>query len=370
MDAPRDALAAVTHPDPYPFYADLVARRPIRRDDALGVWVAASAAAVSAVFTSELCRVRPPSEPVPAALVGTAAGEVFGRMVRMNDGAYHLRLKPTVSATVAMLDLAVVRRQADAAAQALVAELAPSAHPERIADFAFRLSPSTVGAVLGLAPDALPAVATAAGDFVRGLAPAASPPDVERGAAAARVLMDAARMLPRYASASEDVVANVVGFFWQSYEATAALIGNTLVALATQADVRTQVAREPAALAAVVSEVTRWDAPVQNTRRFVAGDGEVAGQPMKAGDTVLLVLAAANRDPAANAEPARFDAARRERRVFTFGFGAHACPGEALAVTIATAGVAGLLADGVEPESVAATRRYRASANMRMPLFA
>jgi cytochrome P450 len=369
MDAPRDAIAAVTHPDPYPYYAELVARRPLQRDDALGLWVAASAAAVAAVFTSELCRVRPASEPVPTALVGTTAGDVFGRMVRMNDGAYHLRMKPSVSATVAMLDLAVVRRHAETAAQALAAELRPAADAARIAEFAFRLAPSTLGAVLGLAPDALPAVVAAARDFVRGLAAGAGAADVARGAAAARALIEAVRTLPRYRSAGDDAVANVVGFFWQSYEATAALIGNTLVALGTQADVRATVAREPAALAAVVSEVTRWDAPVQNTRRFLVADGEVAGQPMRAGEAVLLVLAAANRDPAANAEPARLDPARRERRVFTFGFGAHACPGEALAVTIASAGVARLLADGVAPERMTATRSYRASANMRMPLF-
>jgi len=86
------------------------------------------------------------------------------------------------------------------------------------------------------------------------------------------------------------------------------------VALARHADARELVRRQPQALAAVVSEVTRHDAPVQNTRRFVAAPGDVGGQAMQAGDTVLLVLAAANRDPAANADPARFDPARRERR--------------------------------------------------------
>ena len=369
-DAPVDAIAAVTHPDPYPYYAGLVTARPVHRDDGLGLWVAASAAAVSAVFTSAICRVRPTAEPVPRTIAGTAAGNVFGRMVRMNDGAYHLRMKPSVSATVAMLDPALVRRHAEAAAQTLAAELAPAAHPARIADFAFRLPPYTLGALLGLEAGALPGVAVAAGELVRGLAPGAAAAEVERGAAAATALVGAVRTLPRYRGAGEDTVANVVGFFWQSYEATAALVGNTLVALAAHAEARERVAREPAALPAVVSEVTRWDAPVQNTRRFVATDGEVAGQAMQAGDTVLLVLAAANRDPGANAEPARFDLGRRERRVFTFGFGAHACPGEALAVTIASAGVARLLADGVEPARVAASRTYRPSANMRMPLFA
>ena len=40
---PQDPIAAVTHPDPYPYYADLAARRPLYRDDALQIWVASSA---------------------------------------------------------------------------------------------------------------------------------------------------------------------------------------------------------------------------------------------------------------------------------------------------------------------------------------
>ena len=69
VSTPSDPIAAVTHADPYPYYAELVARRPIYRDEALGLWVAADAAAVTAVLTSEATRVRPPAEPVPRALV-------------------------------------------------------------------------------------------------------------------------------------------------------------------------------------------------------------------------------------------------------------------------------------------------------------
>ena len=370
MEGPVSALAAVTHPDPYPYYAALVAERPFHRDEALGLWVAAGAEAVRATLTSEICRVRPAAEPVPTALVGTPAGDVFGRMVRMNDGAYHLRMKPTVSATVAMLDPAAIARHAEAAAQTLAVALEPGSHPDRIATFAFGMPPYVVGLVLGLAPDTLPQIATSAGAFVRGMAPGAPSDDVKRGGEAARALIDAVRTLPRYRTASDDIVANIVGFFWQSYEATAALIGNTLLALARHPEARAFARAEPRALAAVVSEVTRHDAPVQNTRRFVAAGGEIAGHAVREGDIVLVVLAAANRDPAANADPARFDPSRRERRTFTFSAGAHACPGEALAVAIAAAGVAQLLAIGVDPERIAGAYTYRPSGNMRMPLFA
>jgi cytochrome P450 len=367
---PADAIAAVTHPDPYPYYAEMVARRPLHRDDALGLWIATSAAAVTAVLTSEVCRVRPPSEPVPKGLVGKPVGDFFGRLVRMNDGAYHLRTKPAVSAPLAMLDASAIAGQAREAAQALVGELDPARHPARIMDLAFRLSAYVLSGLLGLPVASRPEIAVCAGDLVGALAPGATLPAVEEGGAAVTGLRAAMRTLPRYRDASEDMVANAVGFFSQSYEATAGLMGNTLVTLARQPGLRERVAAEPAALASVVGEVARYDSPVQNTRRWVASAGVVAGQAMAEGDAVLVVLAAANRDPAANADPERFDAARRERRVFTFGTGAHACPGETVAVTIATAGVAALLAAGVLPERVAAAPAYRPSVNTRVPLLA
>jgi cytochrome P450 len=82
-----------------------------------------------------------------------------------------------------------------------------------------------------------------------------------------------------------------------------------------------------------------------------------------------VVLAAANRDPLANPEPARFDPLRSSRQAFTFGSGPHACPGEAIATTIAAAGVRALLAGGVEPERLASRVTYRPSANTRVPVF-
>jgi cytochrome P450 len=111
----------------------------------------------------------------------------------------------------------------------------------------------------------------------------------------------------------------------------------------------------------------RFDPPVQNTRRFLARNGIVAGRAMHEGDAILVVLAGANRDPAANPDPERFDLFRQDRRVFTFGVGVHACPGEELATTIAEAGVAQLLLDRLDLRGFAATVSYRQSPNVRMP---
>jgi cytochrome P450 len=365
---PADPVAAVTHPDPYPYYAGLVAERPLHRDAGLGLWVATGAAVVTAVLTSELGRVRPAAEPVPRALVGTPAGEIFRQLVRMNDGATHLRLKPGVSAKLAMLAPPRIAEEAGAWARHLAAELDPAGHDERLADFAFRLPTYTVAALVGVAPDALAPTAAWVGDFVRCLAPTATPAEIERGTTAAGELTRLFCALLRR-DELDATVANTIGYLSQAYEATAGLIGNTLVALGRHPELRARLGAEPSLLRAVVREVVRHDPPVQNTRRFVAGDGVVAGQALHDGETVLVVLAAANRDPSVNPHPDRFDPQRRERQAYTFGVGAHACPGELLASMIAEAGLVALLAAGVEPERLVERVTYRPSANTRIPLF-
>ena len=129
------------------------------------------------------------------------------------------------------------------------------------------------------------------------------------------------------------------------------------------------VRADPGRLGAVIEEVLRWDPPVQNTRRFVATAGTVASREMREGDAVLVVLAAAGRDPAVCRDPERFDVARSDRRLFTFGAGGHACPGQTLAATIARAGVEQALAAGLDPAPLAAPVAYRPSGNVRIPLF-
>lgn len=386
---PADPIAAVTHPDPYPYYRDLVARTPLYRDEARGFWVAASADAVTAVLTSPLGRVRPAAEPVPTALVASPAADVFGRLARMTDGPGHAAMKRAVSATLHSVDPA--RAHADRWARSLSAELDARSSAARIDEFALALSAHVIGSLLAIPDEALPAVERCVHQYTGGVSPGADAAQIERGKAAAGQLIAMVRSLSTAPEPGETagllavlhreagraggadapaVVANAIGFLTQAYEATAGLIGNTFLALAAHPDFHAQVERAPALLAEGIQEVLRHDPPVQNTRRFIVADGLVAGRRMAAGDTVLVVLAAANHDAAANPAPERFDVARASRRTFTLGAGVHACPGEPLAITIARAGVEQLLARGVDPASLAATVTYRPSGNLRVPRFA
>jgi cytochrome P450 len=391
METPRDPIAAVTHPEPYPYYADLVARTPFYRDDALGLWVAASAEAVTAVLTSAACLVRPPHEPIPRQLLGTPVADLFRHLVRMNDGVGHCPLKRAVTATLDAVAPARVRARSVAWARTLVDSSGATTASGHLDAFVFRLSAYVVADLLGLPGEQLPAVAAWVGDFAACLAPGSTAAQVARGADAAAALSATFRALlsdgkhgrtdgllagfAREAGCAGDagadvIIANGIGLLSQAYEATAGLIGNTLVALATHQAVREQALAAPHTLPAIVREVLCHDPPVQNTRRFLARDERIMGQSLRAGDAILVVLAAANRDPAANARPERFEPFRADRQVFTFGAGGHACPGDDFAVTIAAAGVAQLLASDLAPARSGITVAYRASGNVRIPVFA
>ena len=383
---PQDPIAAVTHPDPYAYYANLVAHRPLYYDDKLRLWVASSAAAVTAVMTNGLCKVRPATEPIPEALLGSPAADIFRHLVRMNDGERHYPFKQAVVSSLASIDAVQVAQQSGRWARFLLDESGSEVAPDGLSRFAFRLPVYVIGSLLGLTSDMLNQTASWMNDFARCLAPASSPDQIERGKTAAghlrrmfqallaqeggllRALARAANRIGR--EEIDVIIANGIGFLSQAYEATAGLIGNTLLALASRPEILKQVISDPSLLLPVIREVLRYDSPVQNTRRFLAQDGFVADEKMRAGDVILVVLAAANHDPSVNPTPERFDLFRRERRIFTFGVGPHACPGEALATTIANAGVGRLIVSGVALERLAETMTYRASANTRIPLFA
>ncbi len=386
MTPPASPIAAATHPDPYPYYREMVATRPLHRDEGLGLWVAASAEAVTAVLTSPLVRVRPAAEPVPEALRGSPLAEIFGRLVRMTDGRGHGPMKQAVVGALAALDHDRIRAGASRWARTL-AERIDARRPAGVDQFARSLSAHAIASLLAVPDAAVGSIEQSVHRYVTAVAPGADAAQIERGKAAATHLIETmgaavagARtglpaVLGREAERADAVdraalVANAIGLMTQAYEATSGLIGNTLRALSAQPSLRASVAAEPAWLESVIREVLRHDAPVQNTRRFVAEDGVIAGQRMTAGETVLVVLAAANHDAAANPRPERFEAARADRRTFTFGAGPHACPGETLAVSIARAGIAGLLAHGLDLDALPAHPAYQPSGNVRIPLFA
>lgn len=88
----------------------------------------------------------------------------------------------------------------------------------------------------------------------------------------------------------------------------------------------------PHLIPAVVEELLRYSAPtVLAAPRYARQNLTIAGTPIRAGETDLLSLASAHRDPARHTDPDRFDPTRTRTPHLAFGHGPHHCPGAALA---------------------------------------
>ncbi|MEV6316535.1 cytochrome P450 [Streptomyces sp. NPDC051776] len=116
------------------------------------------------------------------------------------------------------------------------------------------------------------------------------------------------------------------------YENVVHLIGNAVLALLDHPDVLEELRSNPAKLPAAVEEFARYDAPASlAVRRFPLEDVEIGGATVPAGETVLLSLASANRDPEQFPDPDRLDPHRVPSGHLSLGHGIHYCLGAPLA---------------------------------------
>jgi cytochrome P450 len=115
------------------------------------------------------------------------------------------------------------------------------------------------------------------------------------------------------------------------HETTTNLIGNGVLALLRHPEQRDALVADPGLVDGAIEEMLRYDSPVQLTARSALQDTEVAGLPAPAGSTVLIMIGAANRDPAAHDDAEAFDITRPPTRHLAFGQGIHFCLGSPLA---------------------------------------
>jgi len=114
-------------------------------------------------------------------------------------------------------------------------------------------------------------------------------------------------------------------------ETTFRAMGNALVALLTDDDALARVAADPGLIGAVIEETLRWETPVTVVSRRAVVDTEIAGCPIPAGATLMLMTSSANRDEAHTERADEFDLDRPLAHHLYFGTGRHQCLGMHLA---------------------------------------
>lgn len=380
-------------PDPYPLYRRLVEHAPVHRTP-MGVWLVSRYDDVATVQNDPRFRSALEAWPAWPAYAEAYLGGIDGPIARLQanmfvfaDGDRHTRRREIFRRAFTARRVeqlrGYVQRRADAALDAaeqrgtsgrgtleVVTELAlpvtvgvisellgiPASDRAACRDWA-----ALIGETFGppLRPDRRPAVTTAVteatGYFRELTAHRREAPTDDLLSALARAEVDGIRLT------DDEIGATALLLFNAGHETTAALIASGLAALLPHADQVARLRDEPDVVAAAVEEMLRFDAPFQYMRKVTATDVVLSGTAIPAGELVIPLIGAANRDPARFDRPDEFDSARYTgrrpaERHLSFGIGPHYCLGAALARLEAEVTVGTLLRRWPAAETTAVTR--------------
>jgi cytochrome P450 len=266
------------------------------------------------------------------------------------DGDDHRRLRRLVTKAFTPRMVEQLRPRIQEIADGLIDAVEARGEMNLVEDFAFPLPIIVIAELLGIPSEDRGRFRAWSNAMVT---PAFTPEDRERFAREAaefagylRSLFERRRSDPRedlvsaLLQAEEDgdklseseLFAMLALLITAGHETTVSLIGNATLALLLDPKRRAELAAEPSLIAAAVEELLRFDSPVERTLpRWATEDVELAGQAIKRGDTVIVILGSADRDPARFGDPDRIDFAREDNRHIAFGRGSHYCLGAPLA---------------------------------------
>lgn len=130
---------------------------------------------------------------------------------------------------------------------------------------------------------------------------------------------------------ADEIVATCTLLLVAGHETTVNLIANAILVLLRRPEQWAALGADPRRVGAVVEETMRYDPPVQLIGRVAGADMTIDGVEVPKGDSMLMLIAAAHRDPAAFDRPGVFDPDRGTIRHLGFGRGPHFCLGAPLA---------------------------------------
>ena len=267
------------------------------------------------------------------------------------DGDDHRRLRRLVSKAFTPRMIERLRPRVQEIADALIEPVVAAGEMELVSAFAFPLPITVIAELLGVPPADRERFRDWSNAMVR---PALAADELERfGAKMAEfagylhALFEERRREP-----GEDLVSALVAvenggdtlseeelssmvaiLIVAGHETTVSLIGNATLALLTHPEQRELLERDPTLLPRAVEELIRFDGPVERTlNRWAAVDVELRGRTIRRGESVIVVLGAADHDPERFEAPGTLDlAAERGSRHLGFGRGPHFCLGAPLA---------------------------------------
>lgn len=129
----------------------------------------------------------------------------------------------------------------------------------------------------------------------------------------------------------EEMLSTMVSLFVAGHETTTHLLGNGWFALLNNSNWLAEVRNNKELIPLVVEEMARFDGSVPRSWRIAKIDTEISGVKVSAGELVLPMLAAANRDSNVFENPHEFNPLRDSKKHLAYGKGVHVCLGAPLA---------------------------------------
>ncbi|MEV7084973.1 cytochrome P450 [Streptomyces sp. NPDC093085] len=267
------------------------------------------------------------------------------------DGGDHERLRGAVTDSIGRIDHRGVRRYINRYSNRLVNEFCRDGKADLVAAFAEHLPMMVMAQIIGAPEEYSERLVAAARDMIKGTATAN-----ESNAYVMDVLTrlvkrrrtapeeDFATWLTEHPAAltDDEVSQHLRLVLIAAYETTANLIANVLRMVLTDPRFRAQLSGGHMTLPEAV-EQTLWDEPPFTTilGRWAVGDTELGGQSIKAGDALVVGIAAANADPVVR--PDLSASMQGNRSHLAFSGGPHECPGQDIGRAIADTGIDALL---------------------------
>src|SRR3954451_24260639 len=349
---PLEFLAPQHRGDPYPLLRRLREAEPVARAEE-NLWVLSRFEDCRTVlrdprFSSDARRASDYAAEVERSNRGPALAMAASALMVFTDPPDHTRLRGLVQKAVTPRRIESFRPRI----QAIVDELLAAGELDVVGDLASPLPFTVIAEMLGTPAAERDRFRGWSRDLALVLEPALTDEmrgRVEAGAVAIsgyiRPQIDDRRVKPRddlltaLVQAEEEgdrlsdgeVGANVVQLLIAGHETTQNLIGNGLWALLRHPEQLERLRAQPELVAGAVEELLRFDPPVQFAARVALEDVELGGSTIPAGARIMVLLGAANRDPARFERPDELDVTRADRGHLAFGMGPHFCLGNALA---------------------------------------